>query len=443
MKKAYLYFLLLALASCSANQRDLKKILNSGELRVLTLNTPTTHFENSDGKTAGLEYEMTRQLARDLGVQTKYILINSVDQLFQALERGRGDIIAAGISITDSRLKKYRFGPSFQEIKKQVVCRPYVRPKKIKDLIGLNIAVMSGTSYVEVLESYQEKHPKLKWIEVTGKTDFQLIEEVANENYDCTVSDSNIASVARRPFPSLEISMTLKGKDKLAWVMREEQVQLQKRIDEWFKNDFSESQLNELKEKYYGYTRQFDPFDTKVFHKRVKKRLPKLIPYFKKAAQEYDWPWKLLAAVAYQESQWDPLAKSPTGVRGLMMLTLPTAKQMGVKDRTDPVQSIMGGAKYLSHLRKRVPSHISPADRMWMTFAAYNIGFQHLRNARAVAVWRDLDPNSWANVRKVLPLLTQKRYYKYLPNGFARGSEPVVYVDRIRHYYDLILKDTL
>lgn len=443
MKIFFPLLLIFVLASCSAKQRDLNDILKSGELRILTLNTPTTYFEDSDAQTAGLEYEMTRKLAKDLGVEAKYIIVDSIGDLFDGLDQGRGDLIAAGISITDSRKEKYNFGPSFQEIEKQVICKPYVRPKKIKDLIGFDIAVMSGTSYVEVLESHKKKHPDLEWIAVTGTTDFQLFEEVANETYDCTISDSNIASVARRPYPSLEIPMTLKGKDQLAWPMRKEQADLQDKIKEWFRHDFSESQLNELKEKYYGHTRQFDPFDTKVFHERVEKRLPELIPYFKNAAKKHNWPWRLLAAIAYQESQWDPNAKSPTGVRGIMMLTRPTAKQMEVKDRTDPEQSIMGGAKYLTHLRNRVPSHIPPADRMWMTFAAYNIGFQHLRNARAVAVWRDLNPNSWANVRKALPLLTQKRYYKYLPNGFARGSEPVVYVDRIRHYYDLILKENL
>lgn len=433
----------LILVSCSAGQRDLEEILKSGELRVLTLNTPTTYYENSDGETAGLEYEMTQQLAKDLGVQAKYILTDSVTELFEGLEQGRGDLIAAGISITEARKEKYSFGPSFQEIEKQVICKPYVRPKKIKDLVGPQLAVMSGTSYVEVLEEHKQKHPELEWIEVTGMTDFQLFQEVADKKYDCTISDSNIASIARRPYPTLEIPMTLKGKDQLAWVMREQQVELQEKIEQWFQKDFSESQLNELKEKYYGHTRQFDPYDTTVFHERAKERLPELIPYFKKAGQKHNWPWRLLAAVAYQESQWDPKAKSPTGVRGIMMLTQPTARQMEVEDRTDPEQSIMGGAKYLTHLRKRVPSHIAPADRMWMTFAAYNIGFQHLRNARAIAVWRDLNPNSWANVRKALPLLTQKRYYKYLPNGFARGSEPVIYVDRIRHYYDLILKENL
>ena len=386
---------------------------------------------------------MTNQFAQHLGVGPRYIVLNSLEELFDSLERGRGDLIAAGISITELRKEKYHFGPSFQEIQMQVICRPYIRPKKIKDLVGLDIVVMSGSSYVEALERHKKKHENLEWTALTGKTDYQLFKEVAEENYDCTISDSNIAAVARRPYPALEIPMDINGKNELAWVMREDQEQLHEKVKVWFKKKFTESQLNELEEKYYGHTREFDPFDTKVFKERIEERLPKFVPYFKKAGEEYNWPWRLLAAISYQESQWDPKAKSPTGVRGLMMLTRGTAKQMEVKDRLDPEQSIMGGARYLSHLRKRVPAHIEIADKMWMTFAAYNIGYQHLRNARAVAVWRDLNPNSWANVRKVLPLLTQKRYYKYLPNGFARGSEPVVYVDRIRHYYDIILQQSL
>lgn len=439
MKYSYLFLLIVFLASCKSGQRGLDDIKRRQEIRVLTLNTPTTYFENNDGEIAGLEYEMTQMFASELGIGVKYILVDSVEELFEGLEYGRGDLIAAGISVTDIRQSNYAFGPSYQEIEKEIVCRPNIRPKKIEDLRDIQIVVAAGTSYVEELEFLRSQYPYLKWTEVKGMTTFQIFEEIADHQYDCTVADSNIAAVARRPFPSLEIPMKLGGKDQLAWVFMENQSELLERVDQWFKNSLSKSKFNELKEKYYGHTRQFDPFDTKVFKKRVVERLPQFVEYFKEAGQQYDWPWKLLAAISYQESQWDPLARSPTGVRGLMMLTQATAMQMGVEDRLDPEQSIKGGAKYLSHLRGRVPSYIPSEDRLWMTFAAYNVGYQHLRNARAVAVWRDLNPNSWANVREALPLLTQKRYYKYLPNGFARGSEPVIFVDRIRHYYDLIV----
>jgi membrane-bound lytic murein transglycosylase F len=151
----------------------------------------------------------------------------------------------------------------------------------------------------------------------------------------------------------------------------------------------------------------------------------------------------LLAAISYQESHWNPKAKSPTGVRGFMMLTRNTAKAMGVKNRLDPKASILGGARYLERLEKRVPSYIPYPDRKWMTLASYNVGFAHVRDARGVAAWQGENPNTWTGLREVLPLLSSKKIYKRLPHGYARGLEPVLYVSRIRNYHGVIKRELL
>ena len=170
----------------------------------------------------------------------------------------------------------------------------------------------------------------------------------------------------------------------------------------------------------------------------MKSRLPRLEALFKKYAAKHDIPWTLLAAQSYQESHWNRRAKSPTGVRGIMMLTLTTAKEMGVESRLDVEQSIMGGAKYLSRLEKRIPDSVEGEDRWWYALAAYNVGMGHLHDARALARDLDLDPDSWLELKGVLPLLSQKKYYKNLKYGYARGAEPVTYVRQIRNYQNIM-----
>ena len=165
--------------------------------------------------------------------------------------------------------------------------------------------------------------------------------------------------------------------------------------------------------------------------KASREKLPTYLPLFQKYATD-DIDWRLLAAVAYQESHWNPRAKSPTGVRGMMMLTLPTAKQLGIKSRIDPEQSIRGGARYIQKNKRRIPERIPEPDRTWLALAAYNIGFGHLEDARRLTQKFGADPDRWVDVKEYLPLLRQRKYYKQTRFGYARGDEPVQYVDNIK-----------
>ncbi|HZW59139.1 MAG TPA: transglycosylase SLT domain-containing protein, partial [Woeseiaceae bacterium] len=178
--------------------------------------------------------------------------------------------------------------------------------------------------------------------------------------------------------------------------------------------------------------------EMRTFIRHMKSRLPVLEPLFREAAGKYDIPWTLLAAQAYQESHWNRRAKSPTGVRGIMMLTLATAREMGVESRLDAAQSIMGGARYLSRLERRIPDSVSGEDRWWLSLAAYNIGMGHLQDARRLAQQLDLDPDSWLDLRGVLPLLSKKEHYKHLEYGRARGEEPVRYVRQVRNFRNIL-----
>jgi membrane-bound lytic murein transglycosylase F len=183
-------------------------------------------------------------------------------------------------------------------------------------------------------------------------------------------------------------------------------------------------------------------YDRKVFVKHLKTRLPKYRKHFKKAAKQEKLPWKLLAAQAYQESHWNRRAKSPTGVRGIMMLTRRTAASLGIKNRLDPEKSIHGGAKYLARMQKRIPRAVVKTDRTLFALGAYNVGFGHIQDARILARRKNKNPNRWGDMTKVLPLLSQKKYYKSLRYGYARGHEPVKYVERIRAYHSLLKQRT-
>jgi len=175
-----------------------------------------------------------------------------------------------------------------------------------------------------------------------------------------------------------------------------------------------------------------------VFNQRIQKRLPNYEELFRQTAEEYNLDWHLLAAIAYQESHWDPLATSPTGVRGLMMLTKITAREMGVPDRLDPMQSVRGGAEYFLKLKQRLPKYIVEPDRTWFALAAYNVGLGHLEDAQLLAYKHGANPNQWGEVQRYLPLLSQRKYFNNTRYGFARGKEPVNYVENIRHFRTIL-----
>jgi membrane-bound lytic murein transglycosylase F len=190
-------------------------------------------------------------------------------------------------------------------------------------------------------------------------------------------------------------------------------------------------------EKYFGHVKRFDYVDTRAFIRAVKFRLPQFERWFKSYAGELDW--RKLAATSYQESHWNPRARSPTGVRGMMMLTIPTAQQLGVDDRLDPQQSIRGGAEYLATILETLPASIPDEERMWFALASYNVGFGHVEDARILAEKLGKNPSAWKDVKQVLPLLQKRKYYQQTKYGYARGSEAVQYVDNIRRYYDTLV----
>jgi len=423
-------------AACSPGDGDLPQ-----ELVVVTRNAPTTWYQGRDGE-LGPEVELARSFASFIERPVRFEVVDSISEVLQRINEGEGHIAAAGLTDTSQRRDQgLIFGPSYATVQQQVVCRRgQPLPDTLDDLVGKSLEVISHSSYAERLRELRQQTPDLVWNETTELDTEQLLEKVWRKELDCTVADSNIVSINRRYYPELLVAFPLSEEQPLAWAVAAKWKHLRGSIETWLETIRESGELAVINEKYYGHVEMFDYVDMRRFVDRIDKRLPKYESLFRKVAKETELDWRLLAAQAYQESHWNPKARSPTGVRGMMMLTQPTAKQMGVKSRIDAEQSIRGGARYLLRMLERLPDEVQVEDRMWYALAAYNVGFGHLRDAMTLAAKLGKDPYRWVDLKQVLPLLSQKKYYRDLKFGYARGSEPVTYVQRIRDYRQVLNK---
>lgn len=429
---------ILLLNSCSNKPDRLEKILSKGELVVLTRNAATAFYESREGY-LGVEFEMAKAFADSIGVTARFVIEDDISDLFMSMKNGYGDLAAAGLTNTQERSKTHLFGPTYQMVAQQLVCRRGgKRPGKFEDLIGLTINVPQSSSYIDQLVKVKEIHPELHWKEIKDTDTESLLEDVWLKKIDCTIADANIVAINRRYFPELSIRFDMTQPEPLAWVLPADADSLKDKIEDWFDAYVKSGQLDEVMHRYYGYIEHFDYVDARAYQRKIKSKLPRYKKIFKDAANHYNLDWTLLAAQAYQESHWDPKATSPTGVRGIMMITRTTAKELGIKNRLNVKASIMGGAYYLDKLRKRLPESVEEPDRTWLALAAYNVGMGHIWDARKLAKQLKKDPDLWQELSTVLPLLTKEKYHKHLKHGYARGWEPVHYVKNIRNYQDML-----
>lgn len=435
---------MFVLAACSGHDdARLRAIKANGTLVVLTRNAPTTYYINHDNKPAGPEYDMVIAFAKSIGVKPKFVIKDSVAGMLHALAHGEGDMVAGGITRTSKRAKAFAFGPTYQTVTQQVVCRRRGKQAdSIKELSGVDFRVISDSSYVERLKSLQAKYPGLHWKETSTDDTEELLRQVWKGIIDCTAADSDIVAINRRFFPNLVITFDLSKPQSLAWVIPKNSHGLQEAMQDWLEQYRASGKLTRLMQRYYAHVQVFDYVDIRTYVRRIKSRYPRYAPLFREAARAHGLPPVVLAAQAYQESHWNPHAKSPTGVRGMMMLTLSTAHALGVQNRLNPRASIKAGARYLARLESRLSDDIYKPDRIWFALAAYNIGLAHLRDARSLAKQLGRNPNHWNSMRTVLPLLGKKQYYRRLDRGYARGLEAVRYVRRIRNYADILREKT-
>jgi len=420
----------------------LERIKQDGELVVYTRNSPSTYYEGPDAP-AGLEYDMAKMFADELGVKLTMIIPETLGDILEGVKDGRAHFAAAGLTVTEEREKEFRFGPAYQEVTEQLVYhadRP--RPKSLSELGGGSLEVVAGSSHEERLKYLKNVIEDLSWRSVTDLETEDLMQLVAEEIIDYTIADSNEIALNKPFYLKLRVAFDVSEPQQLAWMFpKSEDDSLYRKAVKFFKKIEENGELTRMIERAYGHVDNLNYVGTVVFRRHIAQRLPAFESMFRKYAKKYDLDWRMLVAIGYQESLLNPDAVSPTGVRGLMMLTRKTAKEMGIKNRLDPESSIKGGAKYFDITRKLIPDEVSEPDRTWFALAAYNVGFYHLEDARIITEKRGLDPNKWLDVKTSLPLLAQRKWYKDTKFGYARGWEPVRYVENIRSYYDILRRD--
>jgi membrane-bound lytic murein transglycosylase F len=411
-----------------------------GSMTLLTRNGASSYFIGKEGET-GPEYDLVAAFSEYLGLTLKVKVADEYGDLGTLLSKKQGELIAANLTRTPKRELAFSFGPDYAETRTVVIYkRGKTRPRKLPDLLGLRISVISGSSYESMLERARKILPDLTWETEKDIGMEGLLLAIADDELDVTLVDSNIFNINKQFYPGLKIGFTLEGNQPQAWAfLPGDDDSLVEKSRSFFKLVSENGRLANIKKRYHNIDLDLDRVGMFQFMKQVRNRLPPLIPVFQEVAAAHNIDWRLLAAMGYQESHWDPQATSSTGVRGIMMLTLRTAGQLGINDRLDPQQSIEGGARYFLRMRKRLPARIPEPDRSWMALAAYNMGWGHLEDVRVLTENQGGNPDRWLDINERLPLLGQEKWYHQTRYGYARGYGAQQYVNNIRSYFDSLV----
>ena len=428
------------LGACVEKPSTLERIKEDGVLRVVTRNSPATYFQDRNGET-GFEYELVKRFADDLGVELQIETADNLDDLFGQLGKPSGPVLAAaGLVSSEQRKAQARFSHPYLEVTPQIIYRNgKSRPTKAAELVGKRILVLKGSSHAEQLADLKKQYPGLEYEESDAVEVVDLLRMVDEGQIDLTLVDSNELAMNQVYFPNVRVAFDLGDARDQRWaVAAGEDNSLLNEINEFIDKVQKNGTLQRLKDRYYGHVDVLGYVGAYTFAQHLQERLPRFEKHFRNSAKQEQVDWRLLAAIGYQESMWQPEVTSKTGVRGLMMLTQRTAQAMGVSNRLDPVQSIRGGAKYFMYVKDQLDESIKEPDRTWFALAAYNVGGGHLDDARKLAEREGLNPNKWLDVKKMLPRLSQKQWYSKTRYGYARGGEPVHFVANIRRYYDIL-----
>jgi membrane-bound lytic murein transglycosylase F len=438
--KPCLIFILSVAASGCMQEKDtrtqLEKIQAAGELHVKTIYGPANYYIEGN-KPAGLEYELLKQFSDYLGVELIVHPYHSLESMLEAKTTKAKPfaLSAAGLTRTKKRLAEYRMGPSYYDVKQLLIYRKgSLRPRNLQQVVD-PIYVVKSSSHEEYVQKLQRDYPELNITYKTLPDEEILFKNLEDGNIKLVMADDTSLSQHQYYYPHLNEAFELEKELDVVWLMdKNDDDSLATAVLAFFTLQEISGKMELLQEKYFGHIDTFDFVDTRYFLRRIDSQLPKYEALFRQHAGQLDW--RLLAAVSYQESHWDPNARSPTGVRGMMMLTWPTAREFGVTSRIDPQQSVRAGSAYLAKLINRLPDTIAEHEKPWFALAAYNIGYSHLIDARKITEKLGGNQNSWTEVKAIIPLLQQRKWYKYTRFGYARGNEAVKYVSNIRKYYD-------
>ncbi|WP_303783683.1 membrane-bound lytic murein transglycosylase MltF [Azovibrio restrictus] len=408
------------------------------ELVVLTHAGPLTYEAGEAGAPpSGLEHDLIQMFAEELGVTARFKVVPR-HEIRERLARHQGHLAAGWLTPTPD--PEFRYSPPHLESSDVLVRHEASLPvRSLENLNGQVVVANKGSRQYRALLQLKEQLPDLQVEEFHSETPLDLLEALANREVEVALVDKAILDIGLNFYPMLQPGLELGEPQPIAWLFPADgNPELYDRARAFIDKARQGPALAQLRDRYLGHLERLRQMDVVAFIDRISTVLPRYRALFKEAQLETDIDWRLLAALAYQESHWDPLNTSPTGVRGMMMLTEETADRLGVSNRLDPRESILGGARYVVMLRDQVPESTPEPDRTWMALAAYNIGPGHFNAARGIARQVKADPDSWYEMKKVLPLLARPQYYQRLKSGRARGGEAVVMVENVRMFYDIL-----
>ena len=421
--------------------RDWPEMVAGRTLRMITRNSGATYFYHR-GELVGFEYEMVRKFAQEHDLNVEVYVAASDDEMLAMLREGKGDLVAAFLKPSEySKSNAIAFSVPYHLSADVVVARAgESRPMRINDLSGRTIVVGRSSSYWETLGWLQKKGVDFQLKEAPpGVSEEDLIEGVARGEYDLTVVSEHLAELELRVRDDVRIAFPVTLETPHGWAVRAGSGALMGKINEFWAREYRGLVHNVTYRKYFT-----DPKKIKDFHIRnaswSSPSAGRLSPYdktIKSNAEGIGFDWQLIVAQVFQESRFNPSARSFAGARGVMQVMPATARQVGVAgDLMVPWINIKAGVKYLGWVIEQLSDEIEAAEKKWFALAAYNVGLGHVYDARELAEKNGWDPNLWFdNVEKAIVLLSNKSYAQKARHGYCRGREPVNYVREIRRRY--------
>jgi membrane-bound lytic murein transglycosylase F len=421
------------------------------EALVVAVRSLPSLWETGPGQLPqGFEHDLMAEFAATSGLPLKVVKAASGADLAQAVASGRAHIGAGGLyrtgeapppELPDGTVLALQWSAGVYRTGLVIASgSDGFRPRGWPDLAGASVAYVHGVGIDAEVARLAVAEPRVAFAAVNAPDAEALLARVSDGRVDYALVSALQARLARNVHLGFEVAFTLPQSLELAWLLPREDAGLARRLEQFIAGARRSGLIDRLAHRYFDAAQKVPRPDAGAFQERLRTVLPEYRRLFFQGQEATGIDWRLLAAVAYQESQWDPLATSETGVRGMMQLTEETARRLGVADRLDPRQSVIGAARYLQDLKARLPPRIGEPDRTWLALAAFNIGLGHLEDARVLAQRHKLDPDRWQDVKQTLPLLARPEYYETTKLGYARGGMPVAFVDRVRGYYDLLLR---
>ncbi len=440
---AALGFLLMAMNGCDAIYFENEKVAQQlhqdshKEFRVLTLKHPLIYQKGSHGSYSGIDYDLLQDFAQFSGLTLVFLVRPDEASLMESLSRGEGDIVAARLRGENKAIEGFLVGPAYEETQISLFCRQNLKVAHIKDLEGKSVGLLEKDTDSQMEDRLHFLAPKMSLQKIVNSNAHQLLKLTSKGSLDCAFAEDLEGSYFLRAFPDLSKVTSVTDRYSLNWILRPGQADLQNSMEQWFQQASRQDQILRIQDRYRTFLTSLDIHDIKRFKRSLQQTLPEYEYSFKEAARFYKIDWRLLGAIAFQESQWQPSARSYTGVRGLMQLTEDTASLAGLTDRSDPTESIWGGAFYFKYLWGRIPNNIHPSDHLALTLAAYNMGYGHLIDAQKLVTSKGRNPYSWRDIKSVLPFLSDPDYADGLEHGPARGFETLDFVERVRGFHNI------